>query len=182
MASIEVAVLSHNLEEDELSAVQTALAETDIHFELDQEADPRLIEGDLDDDLFVEFLDQLEASDAACDIYVPAEFEDVVVCGDYRIGSAHALRLVLEEMRNDIFEGDEEEEEEEEEEVEDAGDNDVDEDFDDFDDDTPAARYNNEADNDSLALKDDQMRHFWHLMFKGARTCIRESVCLFIHR
>ena len=169
MASIEVAALSHKLAKEDSAAVLAALEDADIELDLDEDADPRLVEGNLDDDLFAEFLDQLEANDAGCDIYVPADFEEIIECGDYKVGSAHALRSVLEEIRDDIFDGGDDEEEEDAED----GDYDYDDDDGDFDGESAA---------ESMELKDDAMRHLWNCMYKGARTSLKERLCLFVNR
>jgi hypothetical protein len=111
MASIEIGPLSHHLEDDEISAVEEVLAEAEIEMDLDDEADSRLVEAKLDEDILADFMDQLDANDAACDIYLPGDFEEVFEVGEYRIGSAHALLIVLEEIRDEIFEEEEDEEE-----------------------------------------------------------------------
>jgi len=64
-----------------------------------------------------EFLDRLEAHDAACEIYLPVEFEGRIEVGEMRVGSAAALLEALEEMKDELA-IDEDEDEEEEEEVE----------------------------------------------------------------
>ena len=171
MASLELGTLSQSLDdEDEVAQIVSGLSEADIELELDEDADPRLLERDLDDDLMADFLDQLDANDALCDVYVPTEFEDFVECGEYRVGSAQALLLVLDEMRDDIFEGED-----------DGGDGDEDDFSDDegFGSDTGFASLDAP---DSMELKDGHMRHFWKLMYEGAKTSVREQTCLFIKR
>lgn len=174
MASIEIGPLSHHLDEEELKAADKAFAEADIELDLDEEADSRLVEVDIDEDLLADFMDQLDANDAACDVYVPSDFEDIIEVSGYRIGSAHALLLVLEEIRDDIFES-EDEEEEAEDEDEDYGDYDEDEGEDES--------YGRGSGADaSHQLKDEHMRALWKTVVKAAKTCVREGTCLFVHR
>ena len=60
---------------------------------------PVIIAKNLDSDVVADFLNRLDAHEASADIYVPAEFDGVVKAGKYKIGSAHALVHVLEEMK-----------------------------------------------------------------------------------
>lgn len=181
MASIAVAPLSKHLDDDDLVAVTAALAESNITLEHDEDADPRIIERDLDEDLLAEFFDQLDANDAACDIYVPVEFEDVVEWGDYRIGSVQALQMVMDDIRDELFAG---------EEPPDPDDDDDDDHHDDgFDDDDfnaggspPPGQFATDMAEDPSQLKDDAMRHLWQSMMKGARVSLREGLCLFVKR
>ena len=176
MASIALAPLSKNLDHDELAAVTAALAESSVNLDdIDEDADPRVIEGGLDEDLLAEFFDQLDANDAACDIYLPVEFEEVIECGDYRIGSVQALQLVLDEIKDELFAGEDS-----------PGDDDDDhhghdDEFDAFDD-GPAGQFATDTMDDPSQLKDDAMRHLWQTVLKGARASIREGLCLFIDR
>lgn len=180
MASIEIGPLSHHLDEDEVTAVHEALGDADVELDLDDEADSRLVEADIDEDILADFMDQLDANDAACDIYVPGDFEDVIEVGEYRIGSAHALLIVLEEIRDEIFEEEEDEEEEE------AADDDEEYgDFEDEEEDEEGSErgYGRSSGSESARqLKDEVMRHLWKTVFKGAKTCIREGTCLFVHK
>lgn len=169
MASIEIGPLSQHLDEDEIAVVEQAFEEADIELELDEEADSRVVEGGVDEDLMADFLDQLDANDAACDLYMPMDFEEMVEAGEYRIGSAHALMLVLEEIRDDIFEGEDDDDEAGEEYSE----------FEDADDEHPFGGGGGEAVDH---LKEEQLRLLWKAMLKAARTSIREGTCLYVHR
>jgi hypothetical protein len=173
MASIELGSLSQYLDDEEIDAITSALRDADIDLDLDDEADGRLLDGTLDDDLLADFLDRLDANGAACDIYLPGDFEEVLDAGGYTIGSTHALMLVLDELQDDLFASDDEEEEEEA-----AADG---EEFDEFDDDDePQGRYGSHS--ESVDIQDEQLRALWKLLYKGARTCARDRICLFIHR
>lgn len=168
MASIELGPLSHHLDDEEITTIEEAFEEADIELELDDDADSQLLEGKVDDDLLADFLDQLDANEAACDIYVPGDFEDILEVGDYRIGSAQTLMLVLEDLRDELF-GDESD--------------DDDEDYGDFDEDGPDHSFAGDGGGESIhELKDEHMRMLWKAMHKGARACLREGTCLFVHR
>lgn len=171
MASIELGSLSQHLEEEEIDTITSALADADIGLDLDDEADGRLIEGGVDDDLLAAFLDRLDANGAACDIYLPGDFEDIIDAAGYSVGSSHALMLVLEDIRDDLFSGGDEDEDE------DGGGGG---DFDELDDDEPDGRFGSHA--EAVDIQDEQLRHMWKLLHKGARACMRDRVCLFIHR
>ena len=174
MASIELGSLSHHLDDEEIDAVTSALADADIDLDMDDEADGRLLEGKLDEDLLADFLDRLDANGVACDIYLPGDFEDALEAGEYTIGSSHALMLILDEIRDDLFTGDDDDEEEEDA----GGDGEA---FDDFDDDDDEGRFGGSA-GESVDIQDEQLRHLWKVLHKGARICIRDRVCLRIHR
>jgi hypothetical protein len=167
MASIEIGPLSHHLDDEEIVAIEQALEDAEVELELDDDADSTLLEAKIDEDILADFFDQLDANEAACDIYMPGEFEEVVEVGEYRIGSAHALLLVLEEIRDELFEDSDEDEDEE------PGD---------FEDEGPDQAFGRGGGESVHELKDEHLRVLWKSMFKGARSCIREGTCLFVHR
>lgn len=171
MASIELGPLSQYLDGEELAAITQAFQEVDIALNIDQEVDARLLEGDIDEDIFADFLDRLDAQHASCDIYVPGDFEEVLEAGGYRVGSTHALMLALDEMRDDLASDEEEAEEEAEE----------DEDFEEFEDDEDEGRFGATS-SKAVHIQESELRHLWKTLYKGARTCARDSVCMFIYR
>jgi hypothetical protein len=171
MASIELGPLSQYLDGEELAAITQAFQEVDIALNIDQEVDARLLEGDIDEDIFADFLDRLDAQHASCDIYVPGDFEEVIEAGGYTIGSTQALMLALDEMRDDLASEEEEAEEEEEE----------DEDFEEFEDDEDEGRYGGGS-SKAVHIQESELRHLWKTLYKGARTCARDNVCLFVYR
>lgn len=170
MASIELGPLSQHLDDDEIGVITQALAEADIGLDLDEEADPRLLEADVDEDIFADFLDRLDAQGAACDIYVPGDFEDIIEASGYTIGSSHALMMALDEMRDDLVSEESEAEGEEEEE------------FEEFEDDEDENRYVSGKSSESVHIQESELRHLWKTLYKGARVCARDNVCLFVHR
>jgi hypothetical protein len=172
MASIEIGPLSQYLDDEELSAITKAFEEADIDLDFDEEADLRLVEGDIDEDIFADFLDRLDAQGVGCDIYVPGDFEELIAAGGYTIGSAHALMLALDEMRDDLIA-------EEAEEAEEAAADD--EDFEEFEEDEDEARFSGGA-TEAVHIQEGVLRHLWKTLYKGARSCARDSVCLFVER
>jgi hypothetical protein len=176
MAAIELSPISEHLSDDEVDKLELALAEAKASpLDVDEQAQTVLLDGDIDDDLFAELLDRLELHDANCDIYVPPDFEEVISVGEYRIGSAHMLLLVLEELKDELFvegldevegvEGVEEDEEEEEEES-------------DYEEEGPLL--DDEIGASTFDFKEKQMRLLWKLMQLGAKTCVKQGVCMFL--
>ncbi len=172
MASLELTPLSEHLDDDEIEALKGALAEAGAGpFDVDEDGDPVVIEGALDDDIFADFLDRLEANEASCDIYVPMEFEDAVEVGGQRVGSAQALMLVLESMKEDFFVDEDEEGEEEQDEL--AGE------FDDMEEED-AGIY--EAGSESaIELKDEELRKMWRQVYRSAKSAVTRKLALFVH-
>lgn len=170
MASIEIGPLSQYLDDDELAVITKAFAEADVGLDVDDEADMRLLEGDIDEDIFADFLDRLDAQGVGCDIYVPGDFEELIEAGGYTIGSTHALMLALDEMRDDLVSEESEEEED-----------DADEDFEEFEDDEDESRFSGGS-SEAVHIKESELRHLWKTLYKGARTAARDKVCLFVER
>jgi hypothetical protein len=176
MASLELTPLSEHLDDDEIEALAGALAETGAGaLDVDDDGDPLIIDSALDDDIFADFLDRLEANEAYCDIYVPAEFEDAVEVAGHKVGSAHALMLVLESMKEDFFV---EEDEESEDAVE--ADDELADDFDELDEDETSGLYDTAGDG-AIELKDEELRKMWRQMYRGAKTAVARRLALFVH-
>lgn len=169
MASLELSPLSEHFDEDQIAAVEAALAEADSSpLDIDQDADVQLVAGDLDDALFAEFMDLLDKADSRCDVYVPPDFENTIEVDDYIVGSAPTLLLALEDMREEL---DIESVDDDEEEIDEGSEfEDLEEDEDSFNDDY-------EAFDD---LRSPEMKRMWELMYKSARACVRRGVCLFV--
>lgn len=187
MASIEVATLSHNLEDKEAAELMAVLREADINVEGaqldggdDSDAEPRFIDAHMDDDLFADLVDQLDANDAACDIYMPMDFEDIIEYGEYRVGSSYALTSVLDDIRDELFDGGDQDSDDHD--SDDQETDEYDDSPDDFDEFGPATDVDDDVPGVSTQLKDDQMRALWKAMMNGARTSIRENLCLFVRR
>lgn len=174
MASLELTPLSEHLDDDEIEALMGALSETGAGpLHMDDEGDPIVIDNALDDDIFADFLDRLEANEASCDIYVPSEFEDAVEVAGHKVGSAHALMLVLESMREDFFveDGDDDDELEEDE---------VASNFDDMDEEEDETVYDTGGAS-AIELKDEELRKMWRQMYRGAKSAVARKLALFVH-
>ena len=103
MAEIELAPLSHRLDEEEVRTLTKLLTEAGAPpFEKADEHASHTIAARLSEEALTEFLDRLDAHDLGAEIYVPLEFEGRVAVGDYRVASSQALLDVLEEMREEL--------------------------------------------------------------------------------
>src|ERR1700749_1488016 len=119
MAEIELAPLSHRLDEEEGRTLTKLLGDAGAPpFEKADEHASHTIAARLSEEALTEFLDRLDAHDLGAEIYVPLEFEGRVTVGEYRVASTQALLDVLEGVREglDVDAEDEDKEEEEEEE------------------------------------------------------------------
>lgn len=175
MATIELAHLSDHLEEPVLESTLLAVeAESGTTFVSSEEEDSELIENHIDDDVFTDFRDRLEANDLDADVYVPVEFEDIVRVGELRVASTQALRMVLDSLREDFFIEDVQDGDMEEDDAEDDFERDVLEDKDET-----AGYY---ADEDGgIEMKDEQLRHVWRVVFRASRESVDRNMPLFLH-
>lgn len=154
MAEIELAPLSHRLDEEEVKTLGRLLSEAGApSFEKADEHASHTIAARLSEEALMEFLDRLDAHDLGAEIYVPVEFEGRVTVGDYRVASSQALMDVLEEMREELNVDTEEEDEEEEEEDE-------------------------EEDEDEGTVIEAQLRHIWHLVSDGVTESLEKNLPL----
>jgi hypothetical protein len=153
MAEIELAPLSHRLDEEEVRTLTKLLAEAGAPpFEKADEHASHTIAARLSEEALTEFLDRLDAHDLGAEIYVPLEFEGRVAVGDYRVASSQALLDVLEEMREELdVDNEDEDEDEEDEEAE---------------------------DDDEGTVIEAQLRHIWHLVADGATESIEKGLPL----
>ena len=157
MAEIELAPLSHRLDDEEMKTLSKLLEEigaptagrSDDHVS-------HTIAARLSEEALTEFLDRLDAHDLGAEIYLPIEFEGRVTVGDYRVASTQALLDVLEEMREEL-DVDTEDEEEDEEDEEDDEDGD---------------------DEDEGTVIEAQLPHIWHLVSDGAVESIEKNLPL----
>jgi hypothetical protein len=122
MAEIEIGPLTDRLSEDEISELRGALERLGAPALPDTDESHARAVGDVDDEVLTEFLDRLEAHDAACEVYLPVEFDGRVEVADLRVGSAMQLLEVLDEIKDDLAIGDDEDEAEPDEEDDDYGD------------------------------------------------------------
>ncbi|MEA2696877.1 MAG: hypothetical protein QOI66_1148 [Myxococcales bacterium] len=151
MAEIELAPLSHRLDDDEMKTLARSLEElgiTGLHKADEHSA--HTIAARLSEEALTEFLDRLDAHDIGAEIYLPFEFDGRVTVGEYRVASSQSLLEVLEEMKEELDVDSEEEEDEEEE----------------------------DAEEDEGTVIEAQLRHIWHLVADGAVESIEKSLPL----
>jgi len=154
MAEIELAPLSHRLDDDETKTLVRLLEEAGApRIAKHDEHSAHTIAARLSEEALTEFLDRLDAHDIGAEIYLPIEFEGRVVVGDYRVASSQLLLDVLEEMREELNVDAEEEGEDEEDEEDDA-------------------------EEDEGTVIEAQLRHIWHLVADGATESIEKNLPL----
>src|SRR6185295_12267962 len=154
MAEIELAPLSHRLDDDEMKTLARLLAEAGVpRAGKSDEHSTHTIAARLSEEALTEFLDRLDAHDIGAEIYLPVEFDGRITVGDYRVASSQLLLEVLEEMREELDVDAEDEDEDEEEE-----DDDVEE--------------------DEGTVIEAQLRHIWHLVADGATESIEKNLPL----
>ncbi len=173
MALIELATLPDHLDSDQIEATMKFLAEEASEpFNLETEEDGRVIESNIDDDVFVDFRDRLAANDLDAEVYVPIEFDDVTEVAGMRVGSTYALQLVLDSLREDFF-------------VEDPSDGDTEMD-DEADDDFERGVAEEESDglyegeDGGIEMKDEQLRHVWRIMHTAAKESLSCNLSVFL--
>jgi hypothetical protein len=153
MAEIELAPLSHRLDDDEMKTHVRLLEEAGApRIAKHDEHSAHTIAARLSEEALTEFLDRLDAHDIGAEIYLPIEFEGRVVVGEYRVASSQLLLDVLEEMREELNVDAEEEDEDEEEE--------------------------DDAEEDEGTVIEAQLRHIWHLVADGATESIEKNLPL----
>jgi hypothetical protein len=152
MAEIELAPLSHRLDDDEMKTLVRLLEEVGAPgLNKADEHSAHTIAARLSEDALTEFLDRLDAHDIGAEIYLPIEFDGRVTIGDYRVASSQVLLEVLEEMKEELdVESEEEDEEEEEDDVEE----------------------------DEGTVIEAQLRHIWQLVTDGAVESIEKNLPL----
>jgi hypothetical protein len=153
MAEIELAPLSHRLDDDEMKTLARLLEEAGVpRIGKADEHSTHTIAARLSEEALTEFLDRLDAHDIGAEIYLPIEFDGRVTVGEYRVASSQLLLEVLEEMREELDVDNEDEDDEEEE-----------------DDDT---------EDDEGTVIEAQLRHIWHLVADGATESIEKNLPL----
>jgi hypothetical protein len=169
MATLELSPLSEHLEADQIKALKKALAEAGAGtLGADDHGETSILDRNIDDDVLKDFMDRLDANDAAADVYLPLDFEDVIEVDGLKVGSTHALALVLDSLKEDFFVEDEDDDEDEE-----ADDEGGDEDEEDEDDEY-------EADDEEDEVKDVRLQHIWKVLAKGTKTATKRGLCLFV--
>ena len=155
MAEIELAPLSHRLDDDEVKLLAKRLKDLGVaDFERGEDHSNHTIAARLSEEALTEFLDRLDAHDIGADIYLPTEFDGRVTVGEYRVASTQALQDVLEEMKEELGVSEDEEYEDEEEEEEE------------------------EEEEDEGTVIEAQLRHIWQLVSDGAAESVDKEMPL----
>ncbi len=173
MATIELAHLTDHLDESTLAAALEAVqGESGQPLIAATEEDSEVLDSAIDDDVFTDFRDRLEANDLDADVYVPADFEDTLQVGELRVASTHALQTVLDSLREDFFVEDAPDGDEEEDDAE----NDFEQDIEESDE---AEGYY--AEDGGIEMKDEQLRHVWRVVFRASQASLERNMPLFFH-
>ena len=160
MSEIELAPLSHRLDEEEIRALSGLLEQAGApRMPKSDEHAAHRIAGRLAEDALTEFVDRLDAHDIGAEIYLPIEFEGRVTVGEFRVASAQSLAEVLEEMKEELGVTEKESDEDEDEDEEDEAD---------------------AEDEDEGTVIEAQLRHIWSLMADGATECLEKSLPLHV--
>jgi hypothetical protein len=156
MAEIELAPLSHRLDDDEVKLLAKRLKDLGVaDLDTGEDHSNHTIAARLSEEALTEFLDRLDAHDVGADIYLPVEFDGRVTVGEYRVASTHALQDVLEEMKEELGVTEEEEDEDEEEDEEDE-----------------------DEEEDEGTVIEAQLRHIWQLVADGAAESLDKGMPL----
>ncbi len=154
MAEIEIGPLSERLSDEEIG---------DLRKRLDRLGAPKLPTADdhaggkgdhhVDSEALEELLDRLDEHEAACEIYLPVEFDGRAEVGGWRIGSAPLLLEVLDEVKDEL---DLEEEDDDDEEI---------------DDDVAVVDH---------ATRKSELVRAWKLLYAGAQQAIEQRLPLLL--
>lgn len=103
MAVIEIQPLTERLSDEEIEELADALETVGAPRLLrSTEGNELTLAEGIDEDVLDELLDRLEEHDAACEIYLPAEFDGRVAVGDMMVGSVSSLVDALEVLRDEL--------------------------------------------------------------------------------
>jgi hypothetical protein len=158
MAEIELAPLSHRLDEEEVKQLAKKLKDLGVsEFDRGEDHSNHTIASRLSEEAMTEFLDRLDAHDLGAEIYLPVEFDGRVTIGDLRVASTQALSDILDEMKEELGVDDEDEKYEDEDEEEEEED---------------------EEDEDEGTVIEAQLRHIWQLVADGAAESLDKGMPL----
>jgi len=162
MAKIELGPLSQFLDDGEIKDLLKALKKVGITDLPKSEEAGGKVGDELDDDVWTDFLDRLEAEDVGADLYLPVEFDGVIEVAGLKVASSHVLIDILDDIKDDLDVDPEE-----------------DEDADD-DDDDEIEEEEEEDDDEDLRLKERLMKQVWRSLYAGAKSAIDRELPLFV--
>jgi hypothetical protein len=163
MAFFEVGPITQFLDDAEIKALMKSLKKVGLE-KLPESDDAGGAVGDeIDDDVWNDFLDRLEAEDVGADLYLPLEFDGVLDVAGYRVASANTLKDVLDDIKDDL-DVDHERDSDDDEDDEDAGSDDDDDDDSD----------------EELRFKERLMKQVWKTLYTGAKHALAKDLPLFV--
>jgi hypothetical protein len=163
MAKIELGPLSQFLDDSEIKDLMKALKKVGITDLPHSEEAGGKVGDELDDDVWTDFLDRLEAEDVGADLYLPVEFDGVVEVAGLKVASTQVLIDILDDIKDDLDVDPEEDEE----------------DSDDDDDEHEEEEEEDDSDED-LRLKERLMKQVWRSLYAGAKSAIDRELPLFV--
>jgi hypothetical protein len=164
MAKIELGPLSQFLDDGEIKDLLKALKKVGVSELPKSEEAGGKVGDELDDDVWTDFLDRLEAEDVGADLYLPVEFDGVVEVAGLKVASAHVLVDILDDIKDDLDVDPEEDEDE------DAEDDDEDE----------QEEEEEEDEDEDLRLKEKLMKQVWKSLYAGAKSALDRELPLFV--
>jgi hypothetical protein len=151
MAEIVIAPLAERLAEEEIAELENELPRVGVRLPNTDDGDTQTLARRIDEDVLAEFWDRLDSYDAACDVYLPIEFEGRVEIAGYRVGSAPVLAEILEELRDEFGAVEEDEDAEDE-----------------------------PTDDEYRDPMEGQLKNLWSLVMEGARAAVERKLALFL--
>jgi hypothetical protein len=101
VAELKLIALEELLDPGQQDKLLTQLADLGIK-ELPKQADEADFDSPISDDQLTDFMDRLDAHDAACTIYLPVEFDASFELDGYTVGSIQTLLDALEEIGEEL--------------------------------------------------------------------------------
>jgi hypothetical protein len=151
MAEIVIAPLAERLAEEEIAELEKELPRVGARLPDTDDGETQTLARRIDEDVLAEFWDRLDSYDAACDVYLPIEFEGRVEVNGMRIGSAPVLAEILDELRDEFGAVDEDEDAEDE-----------------------------PLEDEYRDPMEGQLRNLWGLVMEGAQAAVERKLALFL--
>jgi hypothetical protein len=163
MAKIELGPLSQFLDDGEIKDLMKALKKIGVPDLPKSDEAGGKVGDELDDDVWTDFLDRLEAEDVGADLYLPVEFDGVIEVAGLKVASSPVLIDILDDIKDDLDVDPEEDEDEESDEDEEE-----------------AEEEEEEDDDEDLRLKEKLMKQVWRSLYTGAKSAIDRELPLFV--
>jgi hypothetical protein len=161
MASLTITSLSEVLNPIEIGELKLKLLELSGKQKLDSTGEDLGIEHQLDEEIFLEFFENLAEEHVTADIYIPGSFMEILHIGVHKICSLEALLHGLESLQTELNISD----------------------FDDYEELEPDF----DADDEDLEgfvsdyeLVDEDIQSCWHIFYKSANEAIENNTNIII--